>query len=110
MTKPIFFTSTSFQAIMWLNSLFRVLFPPPHNPPGLHWTPLDSTGLHWTPPGLSSLPNHILVLPILLDSSPVDSSWTPVDSSPLGKSSGLHPTLSPVDSSGLHWTPLDSTG
>src|SRR6266567_5627728 len=72
---------------------WRVLFPPPHNPPGL-----------------SSLPNHILVLPILLDSSPVDSSWTPVDSSPLGKSSGLHPTLSPVDSSGLQWTPLDSTG
>ena len=26
-----------------------VLYHPPHNPHGLHWTPLDSTGFHWTP-------------------------------------------------------------
>src|SRR6266567_2101732 len=30
--------------------LIGVLFPPPHNPVGLRWTPPDSTGLHWTEP------------------------------------------------------------
>ncbi|KAF5312402.1 hypothetical protein D9619_003298 [Psilocybe cf. subviscida] len=32
-----------------------VLYPPPPNSTGVHWTPVDSTGLHWNSSGLTGI-------------------------------------------------------
>src|SRR6266567_2670036 len=72
---------------------FSILFPPPHSPVGLQWTPPDSTGLHWTEiPG-----GDFRTGGLIFRWSPVDSTWTRLHK--------IHKKAKyPV-----HWTPLDST-
>jgi hypothetical protein len=67
-----------------------ILYPPPHNPLGLQWTPVDSSGFHWTS----------LYTGLILDyQSYSTQNWTPLDWT--GLSDILNTKL---DYTGLDWT------
>ena len=92
----------------------RGLYPPPRNPYGLHWTPLDSTGLQWIP--VHILPGQIGwykaqstgVQSSPVQSSPLDWHWTASHFSESSPSPvDWESSQSPVESSGLHWIPLE---
>ena len=70
----------------WNNEPRGVLISPPHNPVGLRQTLADSSGLQWT----ECLAKSVAEPPKPLDSARIQMLWR-----------------TPVDSSGLHQTPLD---
>ena len=75
------------------------LYPPPRNPYGLHWTPLDSSGFQ-CPFCQAKLAG---TKPSPLESSPVQSSpvhWT---------ESPVKVQWSPQESTGFHWIIAHST-
>ena len=82
-----------------ISSSTRGLYPPPHNPYGLHWTPLDSSGFQ-CPICQAKLAGTM--------PSPVWSTGLPLDCKPLfrvqSQSSGLRVQSK---SSGVQWIPLD---
>ena len=82
------------------------LYPPPCNPYGLQWTPVDSSGLHGIPVAL--LPGQIGWCNV--QSSPVQSTGLTLDCKPLfrvqSQSSGLWVQS---ESSGVQWSPVESS-
>ena len=77
-----------------------------------HVIHMDSTGLHWTPVDSSAhfaRPNWLVQSPV--QSSPVQSTGLTLDCKPLfrvqSQSSGLRVQSK---SSGVQWSPVDSTG
>jgi len=92
---PPFLTSSSLSHSILPFSLhppFRGLYPPPRNPYGLQWTPVDSSGPFVRPDWLVQCPVHWTLTGLQATfQSPVPVQWTE----------------SPVR---VHWSPLESTG
>src|SRR6266700_7128907 len=109
-----------------------ILFPPPHSPVGLRWTPPDSVSkvvserggliFRWSPVDSTGL--HRTIAHKIYKTAKYTVRWTPLDSTGLQhikfikqlstQSTGLHWTeackiteMLSAQSGGVHWSPLD---